>query len=419
MIFNRNKYVKELIDSRCNGLVKIITGIRRCGKSFLLFRLWHNWLLEHETDEDHIIEIELDNIYNSPLRKPLALLDYINSKISDRDSTYYVILDEVQFVENFVEVMLSLTHIQNVDLYVTGSNSRFLSSDVVTEFRGRGEEIRVWPLTFSEYFAGVGGDIGDAWFDYYTFGGLPQVAFLKTKEKKKRYLLNLYEATYLRDILERNSLRNPEGLKELIQVLASAIGAPTNPNKIANTFRSTGKTEIRRDTIERYIEYLKNAFLIERAQRYDVKGRKYINTEEKYYFADLGIRAAILGFRQQEESHIVENILYNELRARGYLVDVGLVNVSEKESSGKFVRRKLEVDFVLNRVPEKIYIQSALHIPDAEKEAQEKRPLLAIRDHFKKIIVVGDQIHRKEDENGITTIRLYDFLRDTDFLETM
>ncbi len=417
MIFNRVKYVKELIDSRCDGLVKIVTGIRRSGKSFLLFRLWHNWLLEHETDENHIIEIQLDNIYNSPLRKPLVLLDYISSRILDRDSTYYVILDEVQFVENFVEVMLSLTHMGNVDLYVTGSNSRFLSSDIVTEFRGRGEEIRIWPLTFSEYFDGVGGDIDDAWFDYYTYGGLPQVAFLKTEKKKKEYLRNIYEMTYLRDILERHSLRNPDGLKELVRVLASAIGALSNPNKIANTFRSTGKSEIGRDTIERYIQCLKESFLIEGAQRFDLKGRRYISAEEKYYFTDLGIRAAILDFRQQEESHIVENILYNELRARGYLVDVGAVDVKVKDATGKFSRRKLEVDFVLNRAPEKIYIQSALHIPDAEKEAQEKRSLLAIHDHFRKVIVVGDSIHRKEDENGITTIRLYDFLRDATFLE--
>lgn len=280
------------------------------------------------------------------MRKPDALLDYIDSKVVDDGKPYYIVLDEVQLVEEFVEVILSLTHMRNVDVYVSGSNSRFLSSDVVTEFRGRGDEIRIWPLTFDEYFNGIGGDIRKAWLDYYTFGGLPQVALLETEEKKTDYLRGLYETTYLRDVIERNHLRNPEGMKELVRVIASGIGSSTNPTRIANTFQSVQGVTIKRDTIKQYIDYLKDSFLIEEALRYDVKGRKYIGTETKYYFADIGIRAAILNYRQQEETHIMENIIYNELRSRGYNVDVGLVELGGKDENGKFVRKQLEVDFV-------------------------------------------------------------------------
>ena len=385
MIFERKKYLDELIAGRGNGLVKIITGVRRCGKSFLLFDIWHNWLLEHGVTDSHIIEIQLDDFRNRRLRKPDALLDYIDSKVVDDGKPYYIVLDEVQLVEEFVEVILSLTHMRNVDVYVSGSNSRFLSSDVVTEFRGRGDEIRIWPLTFDEYFNGIGGDIRKAWLDYYTFGGLPQVALLETEEKKTDYLRGLYETTYLRDVIERNHLRNPEGMKELVRVIASGI--------------------------------VKDSFLIEEALRYDVKGRKYIGTETKYYFADIGIRAAILNYRQQEETHIMENIIYNELRSRGYNVDVGLVELGGKDENGKFVRKQLEVDFVVNRPPYRVYIQSAFHMPTPEKEQQERRPLLSINDHFRKIVIVGDDIHRKEDELGVLTVGLLDFLTDKDLLE--
>ena len=407
----------ELIAGRGNGLVKIITGVRRCGKSFLLFDIWHNWLLEHGVTDSHIIEIQLDDFRNRRLRKPDALLDYIDSKVVDDGNPYYVVLDEVQLVEEFVEVILSLTHMRSVDVYVSGSNSRFLSSDVVTEFRGRGDEIRIWPLTFDEYFSGIGGDIRKAWLDYYTFGGLPQVALLETEEKKTDYLRSLYETTYLRDVIERNHLRNPEGMKELVRVIASGIGSSTNPTRIANTFQSAQGVTIKRDTIKQYIDYLKDSFLIEEALRYDVKGRKYIGTETKYYFADIGIRAAILNYRQQEETHIMENIIYNELRSRGYNVDVGLVELGGKDENGKFVRKQLEVDFVVNHPPYRVYIQSAFHMPTPENEQQERRPLLSINDHFRKIVIVGDDIHRKEDELGVLTVGLLDFLTDKNLLE--
>ena len=416
MIFERSKYLNELIAGRGNGLVKIITGVRRCGKSFLLFNIWHKWLQNHGIKEDHIIEIQLDDFRNRHLRKPDVLLNYIDSKIVD-DVNYYIVLDEVQLVEDFVEIILSLTHMKNVDVYVSGSNSRFLSSDVVTEFRGRGDEIRVRPLTFDEYFKGVGGDIRKAWLDYYTFGGLPQVALLETEEKKVDYLRRLYETTYLCDVIERNHLRNPEGMKELVRILASNIGSSTNPTRIANTFQSSQGVAIKRDTIKQYIEYLKDSFLIEEASRYDVKGRKYIGTETKYYFADIGIRAAILNYRQQEETHIMENIIYNELRCRSYNVDVGMVELGGKDNSGKFVRKQLEVDFVVNRPPYRVYIQSAFHMPTQEKEIQERRSLLAINDHFRKIVIVGDDIHRKEDEFGVLTVGLLDFLTDPKLLE--
>ena len=417
MIFEREKYLNELIAGRGNGLVKIITGVRRCGKSFLLFNLWHQWLLTHGVAESHIIEVQLDDFRNRRLRAPEAILDYIDSRVMPDGHPYYVVLDEVQLIDEFVEVILSLTHMKDVDVYVSGSNSRFLSSDVVTEFRGRGDEIRVWPLTFDEYFKGKGGDIRRAWLDYYTFGGLPQVALLETEEKKTDYLRGMYETTYLRDVLERNHLRNAEGLRELVQVLASGIGSSTNPNRIANTFQSAQGVAMKRDTIKQYIEYLKDSYLIEEALRYDVKGRKYIGSETKYYFVDIGIRAAILNFRQQEETHIMENIIYNELRSRGYNVDVGLVELRIKDEQGKLVRKQLEVDFVVNRLPNRVYIQSAFHMPTPEKEMQERRPLLSINDHFRKIVIVGDDIHRKEDELGVMTVGLLDFLTDKQLLE--
>lgn len=417
MIFERKKYLNELIAGRGNGLVKVITGVRRCGKSFLLFNIWHNWLLKQGVDKSHIIEIQFDDFRNRKLRKPEVLIEHIDSLIKDDENMYYVILDEVQLLDDFVEVILSLMHIQNVDVYVSGSNSHFLSSDVVTEFRGRGDEIRIWPLTFEEYFAGIGGDIHKAWIDYYTYGGLPQVALLETEVKKREYLLNLYETTYLRDVIDRNHLRNPEGMKELVRVLSSSIGSSTNPTRIANTFQSKQGLTIKRTTIKQYIEYLKDSFLIEEALRYDVKGRKYIGTETKYYFVDMGIRAAILNYRQQEETHIMENIIYNELRSRGYNVDIGFVEINELDKDGKYTRKQLEVDFVVNRLPYRIYIQSAFRMPTPEKESQERRPLLCINDHFRKIVIVGDDIHRKEDELGVLTIGLLDFLTDKDLLE--
>ena len=412
MIIQREKYLKQLIAAKGNGMVKIVTGIRRCGKSFLLMTIFHNYLKEQGVSEDHIIEISLDNLRNKHLRNPDTLLDFIDSKIQSDGLVHYVILDEVQLIENFVELLLSLMQDKRLDVYVSGSNSKFLSKDVVTEFRGRGDEIHLFPLSFSEYFSAVGGERSKAWKDYYTFGGLPQILQIESEEKKIEYLIDLYELTYLKDIVERNHLRNKEGLRQLIKVLASGIGSSTNALRISNTFRSAEKTNIKDSTIRDYIQYLQDAFMIEEALRYDVKGRKYIGTETKYYFTDLGVRAAILNFRQQEETHIMENILYNELRMRGYRVDVGLVETWTTNAEGKSVRLPLEVDFVINKGAERIYIQSSYRMPTKEKSIQEKRSLNNIHDNFRKIIIVGDDIKQKTDEQGIVTLSLFDFLLD-------
>ena len=412
MIIKRDKYLGQLIDAKGNGMVKIVTGIRRSGKSFLLMTLFHQYLIEHQVPENHIIEISLDNRKSKRLREPDTLLDYIDSKIQTDGQTHYVILDEVQLVDDFVEVLLSLMQDKRLDVYVSGSNSKFLSKDIVTEFRGRGDVIHLFPLSFSEYFAAVGGDKRDAWKDYYTYGGLPQVLLTESEEKKVSYLADLYELTYLKDIVERNHLRNVEGLRTLVRVMASSIGTPTNPKRIANTFQSAENIRMKDSTIRDYIGYLQDAFLIEEALRYDVKGRKYIGTETKYYFADMGLRAAILNMRQQEETHIMENIIYNELRMRGYRVDVGMVETWTTNAEKKTMRSPLEIDFVVNKGSERIYIQSAYHMPTEEKEKQEKRSLLSTNDSFRKFIIVDEDIKRKTDEQGIITISLLDFLLD-------
>jgi predicted AAA+ superfamily ATPase len=413
MIFSRSKYLKQLIAAKGNGMIKIVTGIRRSGKSFLLMNIFHQHLVGEGVAEDHIIEISLDNRKNKRLRNPDMLLDYIDSKIINDGLIHYIILDEVQLVDDFVEVLLSLMQDKRMDVYVSGSNSKFLSKDIVTEFRGRGDEIHLYPLSFSEYYSAIGGDKQEAWKTYYTFGGLPQIQQFDTEERKIDYLIDLYELTYLKDIIERNHIRNTEGLKELIRVLASGIGSTTNPKRISNTFQSTEKVSIKDSTIKEYIGYMQDSFLIEEAMRYDVKGRKYIGTESKYYFADMGVRAAILNFRQQEETHIMENIIYNELRMRGYRVDVGLVEMWTVNAEKKNVRLPLEVDFVVNRGAERIYIQSAYRLPTEEKEAQEKRSLLNTNDNFRKIIIVSEDIKRKIDDQGIITMSLYDFLLDS------
>ena len=417
--FGRPKYLEKLVESLGNGLVKIVTGGRRCGKSFLLFEIFHNYLMEHGVDENHIVELSLDDRANRSLRNPDVLLDYIGERTRPDGHKYYVVLDEVQLVDDFVEVLLSLMHKHYLDVYVSGSNSKFLSKDVVTEFRGRGDEIRVWPLSFKEYYEVVGGDRAMAWNEYYTFGGLPQVAQFESAAKKMEYLHNLYELTYLRDVIERNHLRNPEGLSQLSHILASTVGTSTNPKRICNTFQSVEGTTIISKTIKEYITYLQDAFLIEEAMRYDVKGRKYIGTETKYYFTDMGLRAAALNYRQQEETHIMENIIYNELRSRGYRVDVGLVETWARDNQGKTVRRHLEVDFVVNHGPERVYIQSAFRMPTSEKESQEQRPLISINDNFRKMIVVGDNIMRKINEKGIVTMGLLDFLLDQDSVSSL
>lgn len=412
MIIARDKYLRQLIEARGNGMVKIVTGMRRSGKSFLLMTLFHQYLIEQGVAENQIIEISLDNRKNKSLRNPDVLLEHIEHLIQSDGQIHYVILDEVQLVDDFVEVLLSLMQDKRLDVYVSGSNSKFLSKDVVTEFRGRGDEIHLFPLSFAEYYAAIGGDKYSAWKEYYTYGGLPQILQIENEEKKINYLLDLYELTYIKDIIERNHLRNVEGLRALVRVLASNIGSSTNPKRIGDTFLSVEHITMKDSTIRDYIKYLQDAYMIEEALRYDVKGRKYIGTETKYYFADMGLRAAILNFRQQEETHIMENIIYNELRMRGYRVDVGLVETWKTSAEGKNVRVPLEVDFVVNKGAERIYIQSAFRMPTEEKVVQEKRSLLNTNDNFRKIIIVGDDIKRKTDEQGIITMSLYDFLLD-------
>lgn len=412
MIFQRQQYLDALIAGIGNGLVKIVTGGRRCGKSFLLFTIFHKYLLERGVNADHIIELSLDDRRSKPLRNPDTLLDYIDDHLAKDGQTHYVILDEVQLVEDFVEVLLSLMHNSQLEVFVSGSNSKFLSKDVVTEFRGRGDEIHVRPLSFFEYYNAVGGDRNEAWQLYYTYGGLPQVLLMPTEQKKKEYLNSIYELTYINDVIERNKLRNTEGLRQIVRVLASGIGSSTNPKRISNTFLSKEGITIINKTIKEYIGYLEDSFLIEEALRYDVKGRKYIGTETKYYFCDLGLRAVALNFRQQEETHIMENIIYNELRSRGYLVDVGFVESWIIDTEGKRKRQNLEVDFVVNNGANRVYIQSAFRMPNAEKEEQEFRSLLKIDDSFQKMVIVWDSIKRKVNEQGIITMSLLDFLLD-------
>lgn len=419
MVIQRKKYLDRLVAGIGNGLVKIVTGGRRCGKSFLLFTLFHQYLVEYGVPENHIIELSLDDRRCRALRNPDALLDYIDAHLQNDGEKHFVILDEVQQVKDFVEVLLSLMHNPELEVYVSGSNSKFLSKDVVTEFRGRGEEIRVWPLSFGEYYAAVGGDRRVVWQDYYTFGGLPQVLQMETEQQKTDYLRNIYELTYINDVVERNRIRNPESMQKLVKILASSIGAPMNPKRISNTFASVDNIKIDSKTITNYINYLQDAFMIEEALRYDVKGRKYIGTETKYYFADMGLRAIALNFRQQEETHIMENIIYNELRMRGYLVDVGMVEVWTKTDKGSSQRLQLEVDFVVNSSAGRVYIQSAFRLPDAEKVTQEQRPLLKIDDSFRKIIIVWDDIKQKVDEQGIVTMSLLDFLLDKDCINKL
>lgn len=417
MIITRQKYLDMLVAGQGNGLVKIVTGGRRCGKSFLLFQIFHQYLLQHGVDEGHLIEVSLDDRRNRKLCDPDALLDYLDSRIKIDGKTNFIFLDEIQLVDDFIGVLLSLMHTPNTEVYVSGSNSKFLSKDVVTEFRGRGQEIRIWPLSFSEYYGAVGGERSQAWKDYYTFGGLPQILSLGTERAKRSYLRDIYEVTYIKDIVERNKIKVPEGLRELVRILASGIGSSTNPTRICNTFQSVSQLQITDKTINEYISDIQDAFLIEEALRYDVKGRKYIGTETKYYFCDLGLRNIVLNLRQQEETHIMENVIYNELRMRGYLVDVGLVECWTTDENGKRKRSKLEVDFVVNNGPERVYIQSAFNMPTKDKEKQERRSLINIADNFRKVIVVKDDIKRKIDDDGVVTIGLFDFLLDEQSIE--
>lgn len=409
MLISRDKYLDALKIRMNNHMVKVITGIRRCGKSYLVFKIFHNYLLENGVSEDHIIKIELDQRKNREYRDPDKILDYIDSLITD-DEQYYVLLDEVQMLKEFEEVLNSLLHIDNVDVYVTGSNSKFLSKDIITEFRGRGDEVHVYPLSFKEFMEAYDGDEYKGWAEYVTYGGLPLTVTMKSDEQKAQYLSTLFDETYIKDIIERNHIEKVQELNDLINVIASTIGALSNPSKIEATFKSVIQSDISLNTIRQYIEYLKDAFVINEAQRYDVKGRKYIGTPVKYYFEDIGLRNARLGFRQVEETHLMENIVYNELRMRGFQVDVGVVQKREKNDAGAFTKKQLEIDFIANQGSKKYYIQSAYSLPDAEKMKQEKASLINVNDSFKKIIVVKDVINVRHDEDGITIMSVYDFL---------
>ena len=416
MLINRDQYLQKLTCRMHNGLIKVITGIRRCGKSFLIFQIFKNYLLTSGTEESHIIAIELDRRENRAFRDPDAILKYINSLIVD-EKDYYIFLDEVQFLSEFEEVLNSLLHIKNADIYVTGSNSKFLSKDVITEFRGRGDEIHVYPLSFKEFMEVYEGDKYEGWADYAAYGGLPLTVTMKTEEQKIVYLTKLFDETYVKDIIDRHHIEKTQELNDLINILASAIGSLTNPSKIEATFKSVIRSDISLNTIRQYIEYLKDAFIVNEANRYDVKGRKYIGTPLKYYFEDIGLRNARLGFRQVEETHLMENIVYNELRIRGYQVDVGMVQKRSVTEEGIQKKNQLEIDFVANLGSKRYYIQSAFSLPDEEKVKQEKASLLSVNDSFKKIIIVKDVIKVQRDEYGITTMSIYDFLLNENSLE--
>lgn len=427
MLIQRQQYLDKLIKKKNNGRVKIVTGLRRCGKSFLLFELYAKYLRDSGVGEDQIIGLALDELPNARYRNPMELDKVIRERICDPEKQYYVMIDEIQFVSEipnpylddpkaklgFIDVVLGLMKIRNADIYVTGSNSQMLSSDILTQFRDRGDEIRVNPLSYAEFYEAYEDDKRHAWRDYCTYGGMPLVLSMEGHEEKSKYLRDLFEKTYLRDIVERHTILNEtEVLEDLLNVLASSIGSLTNPTKLSNTFASEKQLRISSDTIDRYLSYFVDAFLLQRSERYDVKGRKYIKTPVKYYFSDVGLRNARLGFRQQEETHIMENVLFNDLRRRGFDVDVGVVEVNTTEPGGKKVRKQLEVDFVVNRGTQRYYIQSALTVADPEKRKQETESLKRIPDSFKKIVVVREDIIPWHDEDGILYIGVEQFLLD-------
>ena len=411
MVIERNKYLQELVSCRHNGLVKIITGIRRCGKSFLLFRLFRRFLEDNGVANDHIVEMAFDDYAFKEFRNPDTFYAYVKGRIID-DQPYYILLDEVQMLDEFEDVLNGLLHIPNADVYVTGSNAKFLSKDIITEFRGRGYQIHVSPLSFAEFMSVYEGDREDGWNEYLLYGGLPPVVLLKTEEEKVKLLDSLLAETYIIDVVNRNKIKNDSELNDLFKILASGIGGLTNPQRLSNTFQSVKNVSISPATIKKYIECLSDAFLLESCNRYDVKGRKYIGTPLKYYFSDLGIRNALLGFRQQEKTHLMENAVYNELCARGYSVDVGNVEVNTVDEKGTKVRRMLEVDFVCNRGYKRCYIQSALSLPDREKMQQESASLLRIDDSFMKYVITGDRIKKYQNDDGIVIMNVLDFLLD-------
>lgn len=412
MIVNRSTYIDQLIRSKGNGLIKIITGLRRSGKSFLLKKLFRQHLLNDGVKEDHIIIIDMESRKNKPFKDPDYLLDWVEKEMKD-DETYYIIIDEVQEVNDFVEVLSTLSVTEGTDVYVTGSNSRFLSSDVVTEFRGRGDEIHVWPLSFKEFMSVFPGSKEDAWSEYIMFGGLPQLLTQNGDDKKSDFLRRLYRTVYLHDIYERNDITLKPEFEELSKTVASSIGAPVNALNIANTFKSVSNVQnITDKTVSVYLEYMQDAFLIEKSERYDIKGRKYIGSLSKYYYQDIGLRNSIISFRQTEPTHIMENVIYNEMRMRGWLVDVGNVAQRVRNDKGQNIRVTLEVDFVCNKGSQRIYIQSAWRMPDADKMEQEKRSLRLVNDSFRKLLIVGEHTKSWSDDDGIQIISIYDFLLD-------
>ena len=415
MEIKRDYYLNRLIEAKNDGLIKVVTGIRRCGKSYLLNQLFYNYLLNDGVKEDHIIKIALDDSDNEELLEPKNLSKFIKEKIVDND-IYYVILDEIQLVPNFEGVLNGLLRITNLDIYVTGCNSRFLSSDIITEFRGRGEDIKVYPLSFYEFMSVYDGDKLDGWVEYITYGGLPLVVTMKTDERKANYLKEQQRNVYINDVIERNKIKNDAELVSLVEIISSSIGSLSNPKKLSDTFKTTAGLNIDPKTISLYLKYLEEAFLIEKALRYDVKGKKYMNTPYKYYFSDLGIRNSFINFRQHEETHIMENVIYLELKRRGFDVDVGVVELKERKKD-KVTYKQLEVNFIANKGNNKIYIQSAYSMPTEEKINQEKRPLLKIDDNFKKIIIVKDYIKRTRDENGIIKMSVFDFLLDPNSMD--
>lgn len=431
-MYPREQYLKEIISKKDNGRIKIITGLRRSGKSVLLFQLYREWLLGEGVKEDQIIALALDILENARYRNPLELDKYVRDHMVDPKKRYYIFIDEIQFVSEiqnpymdnedakitFIDVILGFMHMDNADVYVTGSNSKMLSSDILTQFRDRGDEIRVYPLSFAEFYNEYEGDKRGAWQDYYTYGGMPLATSLESHEEKSRYLKDLFDRTYIKDVLERHEIKNDtEVLDILLDVLASGIGSLTNPSKLANTFKSERQIGIGSETIEKYIGYFEESFLIEKAVRYDVKGRKYIGTPAKYYYTDLGLRNARLGFRQLEETHIMENVLYNDLIRRGMNVDVGVVEYNTKDADGKKIRKQLEVDFVVNQGGKRFYIQSALSIADPDKKEQEIESLKRIPDSFSKMVVVRDYLKPWQDENGITYVGIEQFLLNEELLK--
>ena len=431
-MYPREQYLNKIISKKDNGRIKIITGLRRSGKSVLLFQLYRDWLIREGIHEDHIIALALDIWENAKYRNPIELDKYVRDRMVADGEKYYIFIDEIQFVAeiqnpyvdnpdakiSFIDVVLGFMQMKNADVYVTGSNSRMLSSDILTQFRDRGDEIRVYPLSFAEFYREYKGDKRGAWQDYYTYGGMPFVTSLETHEEKSRYLKDLFDRTYIKDVLERHEIKNDAAvLSILLDILASGIGSLTNPTKLSNTFKSERQIAIGSETIEKYIGYFEEAFLIEKAVRYDIKGRKYIGTPAKYYYTDLGLRNARLGFRQLEETHIMENVLYNDLIRRGMDVDIGVVEYNTKDSAGKKIRKQLEVDFVVNKGEKRFYIQSALSIADPEKKEQEIASLKRIPDSFSKIVVVRDYLKPWQDENGIVYLGIEQFLLDEDILK--